>query len=210
MTTALDSRTRCAPRCRCTRPMRTGRARRPGVRRARRRRAGAPDPGGSARRAGGRDGRPAPAPPDPDQRAAARERTPGLGHLHGTERLMLEAIEDTWAKVGGQRGRSGCAGGRGAASGWTCSRRTRSRAPSDPLGIDPARCVRVANGFDPDTFAAPRRPQGPLAARAGGGAARLGPGRAPVSVRYEEADPMPSATIAARRRCCSMSAATPG
>src|SRR3954453_22828497 len=77
---------------------------------------------------------------------------PVVGHLHGTELLMLEAIEDgapwphgaAWA----ERMRA-----------WAASCR-RLIVLSDNqverarrlLGIDPERCVQIANGFDPERF----------------------------------------------------------
>src|SRR3954469_17286278 len=94
----------------------------------------------------------------PINEAAARVApgVPVVGHLHGTELLMLEAIEDgapwphgaAWA----ERMRA-----------WAASCR-RLIVLSDNqverarrlLGIDPERCVRVANGFDPELFR-PRR-----------------------------------------------------
>ena len=75
------------------------------------------------------------------------------GHLHGTELLMLEAIEADparWAHGPAWAERM---------RGWA-ARCERLIVLSDSqvaraehlLGIDPARCVRVANGFDPETF----------------------------------------------------------
>ncbi|HKG65594.1 MAG TPA: glycosyltransferase family 4 protein [Solirubrobacteraceae bacterium] len=88
---------------------------------------------------------------------AAAERVapdvPVVGHLHGTELLMLEAIEDDparWPYGPAWAGRL---------RGWA-ARCERLIVLSDSqvaragrlLGVDPGRCVRVANGFDPDTF----------------------------------------------------------
>ena len=88
---------------------------------------------------------------------AAAERVapdvPVVGHLHGTELLMLEAIEDDparWAHGPAWAERM---------RGWA-ARCERLIVLSDNqvaraeqlLGVDPARCVRVANGFDPETF----------------------------------------------------------
>jgi glycosyltransferase involved in cell wall biosynthesis len=74
--------------------------------------------------------------------AAAERVAPGVpvvGHLHGTELLMLEAIEDDPARwVHGPA--------------WAERMRCQVARAERLLGIDPARCVRVANGFDPDTF----------------------------------------------------------
>ncbi len=56
----------------------------------------------------------------PLNEAAARVApdVPVVGHLHGTELLMLEAIEQRARALGARRprGRSGCAAGRSAAS----------------------------------------------------------------------------------------------
>jgi glycosyltransferase involved in cell wall biosynthesis len=78
---------------------------------------------------------------------------PVVGHLHGTELLMLEAIAedpDRWphARAWAERMRE-----------WA-ARCRRLIVLSDSqvaraerlLGADPERCVRVANGFDPETF----------------------------------------------------------
>src|SRR5215207_11156203 len=88
--------------------------------------------------------------------AAAERVAPGVpvvGHLHGTELLMLEGIEEDpgrWAHgpAWAERMRA-----------WA-ARCERLIVLSDNqvaraerlLGADPARCVRVANGFDPETF----------------------------------------------------------
>jgi glycosyltransferase involved in cell wall biosynthesis len=90
----------------------------------------------------------------PINEAAARvaPSTPVVGHLHGTELLMLEAIEE------------GAAWPHGAA--WAerlrewaarCARlivlsHTQVQRAQGLLGIDPERCVQVANGFDPELF----------------------------------------------------------
>lgn len=85
---------------------------------------------------------------------AAAERVapdvPVVGHLHGTELLMLEEGQGRWPHFAAweQRMRS-----------WA-QRCERLIVLSDGqveraealLGIDPERCVKVANGFDPDTF----------------------------------------------------------
>jgi glycosyltransferase involved in cell wall biosynthesis len=125
--------------------------------------------------------------------AAAARVAPGVpvvGHVHGTELLMLEAIDDDpgrWAhgEAWAERMRE-----------WaTACRRLIVLSHSQVarserlLGVDPARCVRVANGFDPGTFR-PRHvdhrahwrrhlvqePQG------------WAPGEEAGSVRYEEAE----------------------
>ncbi len=88
--------------------------------------------------------------------AAAERVAPGVpvvGHLHGTELLMLEAIEEdparwahgpAWAQR--MRGWAGRCGRLIVLSDSQVARAERL------LGIDPALCVRVANGFDPETF----------------------------------------------------------
>jgi glycosyltransferase involved in cell wall biosynthesis len=125
--------------------------------------------------------------------AAAARVAPGVpvvGHLHGTELLMLEAIEADpgrwphgaeWA----ERMREWAA---------TCERvivlsASQVARAERLLGVDAERCVQVPNGFDPETFR-PRHvdhrahwrrhlvlePQG------------WAPGEEAGSVRYDEAD----------------------
>jgi glycosyltransferase involved in cell wall biosynthesis len=115
---------------------------------------------------------------------------PVVGHLHGTELLMLEAIAAQparWAHgpAWAERLRTWAA---------RCERlivlsdNQVARAEA-LLGIDPQRCVRVANGFDPETFrprhvdhrahwrrALVEEPRG------------WAPGEEAGSVRYREAD----------------------
>src|SRR5829696_2574350 len=104
---------------------------------------------------------------------------PVVGHLHGTELLMLEAIDDDprrWAHGPAWADRL---------RGWA-ARCERLIVLSDSqvaraerlLGIEPERCVRVANGFDPDTFR-PRHVDQPRG---------WAPGEEAGSVRYAEAD----------------------
>ncbi|HWM09483.1 MAG TPA: glycosyltransferase family 4 protein [Solirubrobacteraceae bacterium] len=78
---------------------------------------------------------------------------PVVGHLHGTELLMLEAIEHDpgrWAHAAAWAARM-----RGWAS--SCSRivvlseGAAARAEA-LLGVEPERCVLVPNGFDPEAF----------------------------------------------------------
>ncbi len=128
----------------------------------------------------------------PIHEAAARAApgVPIVGHLHGTELLMLEAIEtdpDRWP-----HGAAWAARMRAWAS--ACERvivltETQVSRAQGLLGLDPARCVLVPNGFDPEAFH-PRRvdhvehwrrhlvdePQG------------WAPGEGAGSVAYEEAD----------------------
>jgi glycosyltransferase involved in cell wall biosynthesis len=88
--------------------------------------------------------------------AAAERVAPGVpvvGHLHGTELLMLEAIEDDPARW--EHGPAWAERMRGWAG--RCERLivlsdNQVARAERLLGADPERCVRVANGFDPDTF----------------------------------------------------------
>jgi glycosyltransferase involved in cell wall biosynthesis len=91
----------------------------------------------------------------PINAAAARVApdVPVVGHLHGTELLMLEAIEQDpgrWAHgpAWAERMREWAAACRRliVLSGTQVARAERL------LGADPEKCVRVANGFDPETF----------------------------------------------------------
>ena len=91
----------------------------------------------------------------PLNEAAARVApgVPVVGHLHGTELLMLEAIED-----GGAAWPHGAAWERGCGR-WAarCARLivlsdTQVHRAERLLGIDGARCVQVSNGFDPELF----------------------------------------------------------
>ena len=78
---------------------------------------------------------------------------PVVGHLHGTELLMLEAIADDpgrWAhaEVWAERMRAWAAG---------CERvivlsETQVARAETLLGLDPDRCVLVPNGYDPVAF----------------------------------------------------------
>jgi glycosyltransferase involved in cell wall biosynthesis len=92
----------------------------------------------------------------PINEAAARvaPHVPVVGHLHGTELLMLEAIErdpgrwphgPAWADR--MRAWAAACGRAIVLSDSQVARAERL------LGMDSARCVRVANGFDPRTFA---------------------------------------------------------
>ncbi|MET0817870.1 MAG: glycosyltransferase family 4 protein [Solirubrobacteraceae bacterium] len=81
-------------------------------------------------------------------------RVPVVGHLHGTELLMLEAIADDpsrWAHAAAwaDRMRAWAAG---------CERvivlsETQVARAEALLGLDPDRCVLVPNGYDPVAFA---------------------------------------------------------
>jgi glycosyltransferase involved in cell wall biosynthesis len=128
----------------------------------------------------------------PIHEAAARVApgVPIVGHLHGTELLMLEAIEAApgrWAHAAAWADRM---------RGWAaaCERvillaESQLGRAEDLLGLEPERCVLVPNGFDPETFH-PRHvdhiahwrrhlvdePRG------------WAPGSPAGSVRYEEAD----------------------
>ena len=128
----------------------------------------------------------------PMHEAAARVApgVPVVGHLHGTELLMLEAIEadpGRWPHAAAWAERM-----RGWAAGCErlilLSETQRARA-EQLLGVDEERCVLVPNGFDPETFT-PRHldhrahwrrhlVDEPRGWKPGGGAG---------SVRYAEAD----------------------
>ena len=90
----------------------------------------------------------------PINEAAARvaPHVPVIGHLHGTELLMLEAIEDgaDWPHAAQWAERM---------RGWAarCARvvllsQSAEESAERLLGIDPARCLVLSNGFDPDAF----------------------------------------------------------
>jgi glycosyltransferase involved in cell wall biosynthesis len=96
----------------------------------------------------------------PMNEAAARSfpDVPVIGHLHGTELLMLSAIDD-----GAPEGWEHAAKWAGRMRGWAqrCERLlvlspdAVKRVP-DLLGVDPARVVWAPNGFEPESF--DRRP----------------------------------------------------
>jgi glycosyltransferase involved in cell wall biosynthesis len=112
---------------------------------------------------------------------------PVIGHLHGTELLMLEEEPGRWAHLEAWRERM---------RHWAerCEQvivasHAHVHRLRDALGIDPERCVVVPNGFDPGTFRPRhvdrldfwhehlvREPRG------------WRPGRGPGSVRYGEDD----------------------
>lgn len=92
----------------------------------------------------------------PLNEAAARvaPHVPIVGHIHGTELLMLEAIAQgvpegwTYAEAWGERMRH-----------WVsaCQRlvvlsKTQIARLTNLLPVNPERCVVIPNGFDPDTF----------------------------------------------------------
>jgi len=84
--------------------------------------------------------------------AAVAPQTPVVGHLHGTELLMLEAIAAgppaSWTHAGTWARRMG-EWARGCARLLVLSPSQIERA-ARLLGIDPARCVVVPNGFEPE------------------------------------------------------------
>jgi glycosyltransferase involved in cell wall biosynthesis len=128
----------------------------------------------------------------PLNEAAARvaPEVPVVGHLHGTELLMLEAIEadpDRWAHAAAWAERlRRWAGACRAVIVLSPSQIARAERL---LGIPGERCTRVANGFDPGTFT-PRHVdhvahwRRALVDEPRGWA----PGEEAGSVRYEEAD----------------------
>ena len=74
---------------------------------------------------------------------------PVVGHLHGTELLMLEE-GDRWEHAGAWRERM-------RAWAHRCRRtimltETQAARAAEHLDLDPARCVVVPNGFDPEAF----------------------------------------------------------
>src|SRR6266699_3616820 len=112
---------------------------------------------------------------------------PVVGHLHGTELLLLETIEQGppahWGYAGAwaQRMRRWAA----ACQRLVVPSATQLTRAQALLGIDPARCVQLPNGFDPRRFA--RRSVDRMALwhrllveRSQG----WGPGSEPGSVRY--------------------------
>src|SRR5829696_7455802 len=122
--------------------------------------------------------------------AAAERVAPGVpvvGHLHGTELMMLEAEPGRWPYLEAWRRRM-------RAWAQRCERlivlsRSHVARARDLLDIDPGRCVVVSNGFDPEIFDAGHvdrlsfwhehlveRPQG------------WAPGAGPGSVRYGHDD----------------------
>lgn len=93
----------------------------------------------------------------PINEAAARvaPHVPVIGHLHGTELLMLERIADepppSWTHAAAWHARM---------RRWAqrCERllllsETQIARASTLLGVDPGRCVIAPNGFDPELFA---------------------------------------------------------
>ncbi len=91
---------------------------------------------------------------------AAERAAPGVpivGHLHGTELLMLEAIEadpSRWAH--GAAWAERMRGWAGACERVIVLTETQVSRAEALLGIDPERCALVPNGFDPKAFQ-PRR-----------------------------------------------------
>ena len=96
----------------------------------------------------------------PMNEAAARAfpDVPVVGHLHGTELLMLARIEEgapaSWTHAGAWAERMG-AWARGCSRLLVLSQDAVERVP-DLLGVDPRRVAWAPNGFDPQLFE--RRP----------------------------------------------------
>ena len=151
----------------------------------------------------------------PIHEAAARVApgVPVVGHLHGTELLMLEAIEadpKRWAHAEAWAARM-----RAWAAGCERDHRAlqdrRSRVPRQLLGLGEDRCVLVPNGFDPRAFHAAARS---TAARTGATTwwtSRAAGRRASAPARCATRRPTwrRSRTRAARRRCSCTSGASP-
>jgi glycosyltransferase involved in cell wall biosynthesis len=128
----------------------------------------------------------------PIHEAAARvaPEVPIVGHLHGTELLMLEAIEADpgrwpYAAAWADRMRNWAA---------ACERvillsDTQIARAESLLGLDPDRCTCVANGFDPQAFH-PRHVDHPAHWRRHLVDEPRGwqPGGAAGSIRYDEPD----------------------
>src|SRR5215208_2648769 len=128
----------------------------------------------------------------PLNEAAARVApgVPIVGHLHGTELLMLEAIEDDperWPHSAAWAARM---------RQWAaaCERLillsdTQEARAEDLLGIDARRCVLVPNGFDPAVFRPRHIDHGALWRRYLVDEPRgWAPGEGAGTVRYEYAD----------------------
>ena len=128
----------------------------------------------------------------PLNEAAARVApdVPVVGHLHGTELLMLEAIEADPARWPYARAWAGrLRDWAGACRALIVLSASQIERAERLLGVPGDRCTRVANGFDPDTFQ-PRH----VDHRAHWRRALVdeprgwAPGEEAGSVRYEEAD----------------------
>jgi len=131
----------------------------------------------------------------PVNAAAARvaPHVPVVGHLHGTELLMLEQIAagapPTWthAAAWADRMRAWAQ----AASRLILLSETQVDRAVAALGIDPARCRVMPNGYDPRTFAPAARPvdrQALWRRRLVAEPRGWRPGHAAGSVAYAEAD----------------------
>jgi glycosyltransferase involved in cell wall biosynthesis len=131
----------------------------------------------------------------PLHEAAARVApdVPVVGHLHGTELLMLEAAAadpDRWPHAAAwvvrlRRWAAGCA----RLLVLSENQVARARALLD---IDPARCVHVPNGFDPRVFAPREADRGALWRSLLVEAPRgWAPGGEPGSIAYTDADIAP-------------------
>ena len=115
---------------------------------------------------------------------------PIVGHLHGTELLMLEAIEadpERWAHAAAWASRMRAWAG-------ACERvivlsQTQVVRAEELLGLDQDRCVLVPNGFDPETFHPDHVPHRELWRRALVEEPRgWAPGEGAGSVGYAEED----------------------
>ncbi|MEZ5123992.1 MAG: glycosyltransferase [Solirubrobacterales bacterium] len=131
----------------------------------------------------------------PVNAAAARvaPHVPVAGHLHGTELLMLEQIAagapPTWAHAAAWADRMRAWAQ--AASRLILLSETQVDRAVAALGIDPARCRVMPNGYDPRTFAPAARPvdrQALWRRRLVAEPRGWRPGHAAGSVAYAEAD----------------------
>jgi glycosyltransferase involved in cell wall biosynthesis len=90
----------------------------------------------------------------PLNEAAARvaPAVPVIGHIHGTELLMLEAIERGAGWAHGEAWAERMRGWAEACEGLVLLSETQLQRVEDLLGVGADRCVVVPNGFDPETF----------------------------------------------------------
>jgi glycosyltransferase involved in cell wall biosynthesis len=92
----------------------------------------------------------------PLSEAAARVApdVPVVGHLHGTELLMLEAIERGAPWAHGEAWAERMRGWAARCEAIILLSETQVERVADMLDVSPGRCVVVSNGFDPETFRA--------------------------------------------------------